>query len=45
MTKQKFGDSAHEVELLEEFNILPIFNVANLYEYKRDIIVEDDNVK
>jgi hypothetical protein len=33
---RKFGSNAYEIELPEDVDISPIFNVSDLYPYKED---------
>jgi len=33
---RKYGENAYQVDLPEEYDIMPIFNFNNLYEYSGD---------
>ena len=40
---RKFATNAYEIELLDNFGISPIFNIADMYPYNRDDAGELDD--
>jgi hypothetical protein len=42
---KNFAANAYEIELLDNVGISPIFNVADLYSYRRDEVGESNDQK